>query len=82
MERWGGGQLEDLGDILGMKTEAVEVMMSLQRDVGAKVKSLGNEGRLGGSVVECWPLAQGMILEVQYLVPHPALCMEPASLSA
>lgn len=59
MERWGGGQLEDLGDILGMKTEAVEVMMSLQRDVGAKVKSLGNEGRLVAqwSSAGLWPRA-------------------------
>lgn len=40
--RCGVGQLEDLGDILGMKTETMKVMMSLQRNVGAKVRSLGN----------------------------------------
>ena len=28
------------------------------------------------------PLAQGVILETQDGVPHPALCMEPASPSA
>ena len=40
------------------------------------------EGRLGGSVVERLPSAQDMILESQDRVPHWALCMEPASLSA
>ena len=38
-------------------------------------------GRLGGSVVERLPLAQGMILESRDRVPHWAPCMEPASLS-
>ena len=36
-------------------------------------------GHLGGSVVECLPLAQGMILESQDRVPHQAPCMGPAS---
>ena len=36
---------------------------------------------LSGSVVECLPSAQGMILESQDRVPHWAPCMEPASLS-
>ena len=40
------------------------------------------QGRLGGSVVEHLPLAQGMILESQDRVPHRASCMEPASPSA
>ena len=39
-------------------------------------------GHLGGSVVKCLPLAQGMILESQDQVPHRAPCMEPASPSA
>ena len=39
-------------------------------------------GRLGGSVVESLPSAQGMILESQGWVPRQAPCMEPASLSA
>ena len=39
-------------------------------------------GCLGGSAVEHLPLAQSMILDSQDLVPHPAPCMEPASLSA
>ena len=34
---------------------------------------------LGGSVVECLPLAQGMILESWYRVPHQASYLEPAS---
>ena len=38
----GWGQLDDLGDILGMKTEVMEVMISLQRNVEAKGESLGN----------------------------------------
>ena len=37
---------------------------------------------LGGSVVECLPLAQGVILESQDRVPHRALYGEPASPSA
>ena len=44
-----------------------------------KIKKLG---RLGASVVEHLPLAQGMILEYQDQVPHRAPYMEPASLSA
>ena len=39
-------------------------------------------GHLGGSAVECLPLAQGMIPESQDRVPHWAPCMEPASPSA
>ena len=39
-------------------------------------------GRLGGSVVEPLPSAQGMILESWDRVPHQASCMEPASPSA
>ena len=39
-------------------------------------------GRLGGSMVGCLPLAQGMILESRDQVPHGAPCMEPASPSA
>ena len=36
-------------------------------------------GHLGGSAVERLPLAQAVIPESQDRVPHPALCMEPAS---
>ena len=39
-------------------------------------------GRLGGSVVEHLPLAQGVILETRDWVPHQAPCVEPASPSA
>ena len=39
-------------------------------------------GHLGGSVVECLPLAQDMIPETRDQVPHRASCMEPASPSA
>ena len=39
-------------------------------------------GRLGGSAVECLPLAQGIALESQDQVPHQAPCVEPASSSA
>ena len=38
------------------------------------------QGRLGGSAVECLPLAQGVILESQDQVLNWAPCMEPASL--
>ena len=37
------------------------------------------EGSLGGAVVKRLPLAQGVIPESQDPVPHPAVCMEPAS---
>ena len=37
---------------------------------------------MGGSVVECLPLAQGVILETWDQVPRQAPCMEPASPSA
>ena len=40
------------------------------------------QGRLGGSVVECLPLAQGMILESWDRVPRWAPCRESASPSA
>ena len=40
------------------------------------------EGHLGGSVVECLPLAQGGIPESWDQVPHRAPCTEPASPSA
>ena len=40
------------------------------------------ERHLGGSVVECLPLAQGMIPGSWDGVPHQAPCMEPASPSA
>ena len=40
------------------------------------------EGHLGGSVVQCLPLTQGVILESQDQVPHRAPYMEPASPSA
>ena len=40
------------------------------------------QGRLGGSVVEHLPLAQGMIPGSWDQVPHRASCMEPASPSA
>ena len=36
-------------------------------------------GCLGGSVVECLPLAQGLIPEFWDQVPLQAFCMEPAS---
>ena len=39
-------------------------------------------GRLGGSVVECLPLAQSVIPRSQDQVPHWAPCMGPASTSA
>ena len=39
-------------------------------------------GRLGGSVVECLPSAQGVFLETRDRVPHQAPFMEPASPSA
>ena len=39
-------------------------------------------GRLGGSVVECLPLAQGMILEFRDRVLHRAPRRETASFSA
>ena len=41
-----------------------------------------SEGHLGGSAVECLPLAQGVILGSWDRVPHRASCMEPASPSA
>ena len=47
-----------------------------------KVKNENTLGRLGGSVVECLAMAQGMILGFRDRVPHPAPCMEPASRSA
>ena len=37
------------------------------------------QGCLGGSVVECLPLAQGTILESWDRVPHQAPCEKPAS---
>ena len=40
------------------------------------------ERSLGGSAVECLPLAQGVILETQDRVPHRAPYGEPASPSA
>ena len=40
------------------------------------------QGRLGGSVVEHLPLAQGVILESRDQVLHWAPCLEPASPSA
>ena len=40
------------------------------------------QGCLGGSVVECLPLVQGVILESWDLVPRQAPCKEPASPSA
>ena len=40
------------------------------------------QGCLGGSAVECLPLAQGMILESWDGVPHQTPCMGSASLSA
>ena len=40
------------------------------------------QGCLGGSVVECLPSAQGVILGSGDQVPHQAPCMEPASPSA
>ena len=40
------------------------------------------ERRLGGSAVECLPMAQVMILECPDQVPHLAPCMEPTSPSA
>ena len=40
------------------------------------------EGHLGGSVVECLALAQGMIPGSWDQVPQQAPCGEPASLSA
>ena len=39
-------------------------------------------GRLGGSVVEHLPLAQGVILESGDQVPHQTPCEESASPSA
>ena len=39
------------------------------------------KGRLGGSVVEHLPLAQGVIPGFQDRVPRRAPCMEPASSS-
>ena len=36
-------------------------------------------GCLGGSLVVCLPLTQGMILESPDGVPRQASCMEPAS---
>ena len=47
-----------------------------------KLKINGKNGRLGGSVVECLPLAQGMILESWDPVPHQAPGRESASPSA
>ena len=40
------------------------------------------QGCLGGSVVECLPLAQGVILGSWDRVPPWVPCMEPASPSA
>ena len=40
------------------------------------------QGRLGGSVIEHLPLAQGMILWSWDQVPYWAPCMKPASPSA
>ena len=37
---------------------------------------------LGGSAVECLPLAQGMVPGSWDQIPHQASCMEPASSSA
>ena len=45
-------------------------------------KNISLLGRLGGLVVECLPLAQGMILESWDQVPHQAPCEESASPSA
>ena len=41
-----------------------------------------NKGRLGGSLVERLPSAQGVILEFWDRVPHQAPYREPASPSA
>ena len=46
------------------------------------LKSGKSGGRLGVSVVECLPLAQGMILGSRDPVPDQAPCEEPASPSA
>ena len=46
------------------------------------LRKLFLEGRLGGSVVEHLPWAQGVILRSPDQVPHRAPCMEPASPSA
>ena len=45
-------------------------------------KTAFKEGRLGGFVVECLPLAQVVILGSWDQVPHQALHGEPASSSA
>ena len=47
---------------------------------GLKEKQI--RGSPGGSVVQCLPSAQGVILETWDQVPHQAPCMDPASPSA
>ena len=47
-----------------------------------KTKKWENGGSLGGSVVWCLSLAQGMVLETLDEVPGPVPCMGSASPSA
>ena len=54
---------------------------TLQLNILKKNKKL-NAGRLGGSAVKHLRSAQGVILESRNQVPHPAPCMDRASLPA
>ena len=58
----------------------VEVMVNFTGQNREQKDSL--KGRLGGSAVEHWPLAQGVIPGSWDQVPHWASCVEPASPSA
>ena len=53
--------------------------ISVLQEAKKKKKSRA-QGHLGGSVVECLPLAQGMIPGCQYQILHWTPCMKPASL--
>ena len=66
----------------GKSTFIVTLLFLLQSICSGSYQDIEQEGHLGGSAVEHLPLAQGVILDSQVRVPHQALCMQPASLSA
>ena len=65
-----------------LSSPCVKVVWVTWSTVQSRSQETSFGGRLDGLTVERLPLAQGMLLESQDRVPHRALCMEPASLSA
>ena len=74
-----GNQSQGVPMVKRMTSTMTDFIFSLSEVCMLIVK---NVGRLGGSVVEHLPLAQGMILESWDRVPHWAPCVQPASPSA